>query len=41
MLQDLGLCIFAARRDGAPWELQPLQDSLVETLNAYPTIADR
>jgi hypothetical protein len=41
MLQDLGLCIFAARRDGAPWELQPLQDSLLETLNAYPTIADR
>jgi hypothetical protein len=41
MLQDLGLCIFAARRDGAPWELQPLHDSLAETLNAYPTIADR
>jgi hypothetical protein len=40
MLQDLGLSVFAARRDGAPWELQPLYDSLIETLNEYPTLAD-
>lgn len=41
MLQDNGLCVFAARRDGAPWEdgFERLYDSLVETLNAYPTIA--
>lgn len=38
-LQDLGLCVFAARRDSAPWELDRLRDSLVETLNEYPTIA--
>jgi hypothetical protein len=38
-LQDLGLCIFAARRDSAPWELDALRDSLVESLNEYPTSA--
>jgi hypothetical protein len=40
MLQDLELCIFAARRDSAPWEFDRLRDSLVETLNQHPTIAD-
>lgn len=39
ILQDLDLCVFAARRDSAPWELDRLCDSLVETLNQYPTIA--
>jgi hypothetical protein len=38
-LQDLGLCVFAARRDAAPWELEPLRESLTETLNEYPTLA--
>jgi hypothetical protein len=38
-LQDLGLCVFAARRASAPWELDSLHDSLTETLNEYPTIA--
>lgn len=36
-LQDLGLCVFAARRDSAPWELQPLWDSILECCNEYPT----
>jgi hypothetical protein len=36
-LQDLNLCIFAARRDSAPYEMQTLWDSLVETANAYPS----
>jgi hypothetical protein len=40
MLQDLGLCIFSARRDSTPWECDRLRDSLIETLNEYPTIAD-
>ena len=39
MLQDLGLCIFAARRDSAPWEFDRLRNSLAETLNECPTIA--
>ena len=38
-LQDLGECIFAARRDSAPWELDALRESLVESLNEYPTSA--
>jgi hypothetical protein len=38
-LQDLGLCIFAARRDSAPWELDALRESLVSYLNEYPTCA--
>jgi len=38
-LQELGLSVFAARRDSAPWELQPLWDSIAEMLNAYPTCA--
>jgi hypothetical protein len=38
-LQDLDLCIFAARRDSAPWELDRLRGSLIEQLNSYPTIA--
>lgn len=38
-LQDLGLCIFAARRESAPWELDCLRESLLETLNEYPTAA--
>ena len=38
-LQGLDLCIFAARRDSAPWELDTLRESLVEQLNSYPTIA--
>jgi hypothetical protein len=38
-LQDLGLCIFAARRDSTPWELDRLRESLTETLNEYPTLA--
>jgi hypothetical protein len=37
-LQDLGLCVFAARRDSAPWELQPLWDSILECCNEYPTV---
>jgi hypothetical protein len=39
ILQGLGLCIFSARRDSAPWELDRLRDSLVEVLNEYPTCA--
>jgi hypothetical protein len=38
-LQGLDLCIFAARRDSAPWELDVLRESLIEQLNSYPTIA--
>ena len=38
-LQDLGLCIFAARRDSAPWELDSLRESILEMLNEYPTCA--
>ena len=38
-LQDLGLCIFAARRDSAPYELEQLWESLVSYLNEYPTCA--
>ena len=38
-LQDLGQCIFAARRDSAPWEIEDLRESLAEQLNAYPTYA--
>jgi len=38
-LQQLGLCIFAARDDSAPWRdgFDRLRDSIVENLNAYPT----
>lgn len=36
-LQDLGLCIFAARRDCAPYEMQALWDSLLELANEYPS----
>ena len=41
MLQDAGLCIFAARRDSTPWEdgFDRLSERLVETLNEYPTLA--
>lgn len=39
ILQDLNLCIFAARRDSTPWDLDQLRDSLLEQLNSYPTIA--
>jgi hypothetical protein len=38
-LQDLGLCIFAARRDSAPWEFDSLRESILETLKEYPTCA--
>lgn len=38
-LQDLDLCIFAARRDSAPWEFEALRNSLVVSLNEYPTSA--
>jgi hypothetical protein len=38
-LQELGLCVFAARRDSAPWEFDTLRDSLTEYLNEYPTCA--
>ena len=38
-LQDLGLCIFAARRDSAPRELDSLRESILEMLNEYPTSA--
>jgi hypothetical protein len=38
-LQDLGECIFAARRDSAPLEIDALRDSLIEALNEYPTFA--
>jgi hypothetical protein len=36
-LQDLNLCIFAARRDSAPYEMQSLWDSLLELANEYPS----
>jgi len=36
-LQDLNLCIFAARRDSAPYEMQSLWDSLLEVANEYPS----
>ncbi len=39
ILQDLKLCIFAARRDSTPWDLDRLRESLIEQLNEYPTIA--
>lgn len=39
ILQDLDLCIFAARRDSAPWELEQLRESLLEVANQYPTSA--
>lgn len=38
-LQDLELCVFAARRDSAPWELDSLRESILEMLNEYPTCA--
>jgi hypothetical protein len=38
-LQDLGLCIFAARRDSAPWEQDSLRESILAVLNEYPTYA--
>ena len=38
-LQDLGLSVFAARRDSAPFELERLWESLLELLNEYPTAA--
>ncbi len=39
MLQDLGLCIFAARDDLAPWRdgFDSLRDSIIESANEYPT----
>ncbi len=39
ILQDLKLCIFAARRDSTPWDLDRLRESLIEQLNEYPTSA--
>jgi hypothetical protein len=39
MLQDLGQCIFAARRDSTPWDIDELRESLLSQLNEYPTIA--
>lgn len=36
-LQDLNLCIFAARRNSAPQEMQKLWDSLSDYANAYPS----
>jgi len=36
-LQHLNLCIFAARRDSAPYEMQSLWDSLLEVANEYPS----
>jgi hypothetical protein len=41
MLQDAGLCIFAARRDSTPWDegFDRLRERLIETLNEYPTLA--
>jgi len=36
-LQDLNLCIFAARRDSAPYEIKSLWDSLLELANEYPS----
>lgn len=37
MIQNIGGCIFAARRDSAPSEIQALWDSLVECANEYPS----
>jgi hypothetical protein len=39
MLQELGLCIFAARDDSAPWRegFDRLRNSILENLNEYPT----
>ncbi len=39
MLQNLGLCVFAARDDSAPWRdgFDALHDSIVESANEYPT----
>ena len=34
-LQDLNLCIFAARRDSAPFEIDKLWSSLAEYANSY------
>ena len=39
MLQDLGQCIFAARRESTPWDIDELRESLLSQLNEYPTIA--
>jgi hypothetical protein len=39
MLQDLGQCIFAARRDSTPWDIDELRESLLSQLNEYPTAA--
>ena len=38
MLQRLGLCIFAARDESAPWRdgFDRLRDLILENLNAYP-----
>lgn len=36
-LQNLGLSVFAARRDSAPFELERLWESILELLNEYPT----
>ena len=38
-LQELGLCIFAARDDAAPWRdgFDRLRESILENLNEYPT----
>jgi hypothetical protein len=38
MLQDLDLCIFAARRDSTAWDCEELRESLTEQLNQYPTL---
>jgi hypothetical protein len=38
MLQDLDLCIFAARRDSTAWDCDELRESLTEQLNQYPTL---
>jgi hypothetical protein len=40
-LQDLGLCVFAARDGAAPWRdgFDRLRESILENLNAYPTCA--
>ena len=38
-MQDLGLCIFAARDDNAPWRdsFDRLRDYLISCANEYPT----
>ena len=36
MLQDLGLSVFAARRDSAPCEIESLWESLSRQANEYP-----